>query len=149
VGLVAVRGAWSDAELNEFLDETAVPMRLACRTPGGGLWMLSLWFAHREGRLACATGSDADVVSYLEADPEVAFEISTNEPPYRGQGRATLVPDEEKRLIEDLLVRYLGGTDSELAARLLDEDRDETNVYVEPTKVYTWDFTERMRDAVE
>ncbi|PSQ51453.1 pyridoxamine 5'-phosphate oxidase [Halobacteriales archaeon SW_8_65_20] len=142
-------GAWSRDELDAFLtsDDGRVPLRLACRTPDGGLWMLSLWYRWRAGGFDCATSADADVVEYLRHDDGVSFEASVNEPPYygvRGGGRATLRPDEEKQLLRSLLERYLGGTDSPLAERLLSEDREEIHIRIEPSKLYTWDFSDRM-----
>ncbi|WP_254821096.1 pyridoxamine 5'-phosphate oxidase family protein [Haloglomus halophilum] len=147
-----VTGSWSEAEANSFLAETTVPIRVACRTPAGGLWMLSLWFLPCDGALWCATGADADVVRYLDHDDGVSFEVSTNEPPYRGvrgAGTATVEPDRDKSLLRALFDRYLGGTDNGLGDRLLRADRDEVRIRIDPDRLYTWDFTERMRDAVE
>lgn len=147
----AWNGAWSEAEATAYLEDATVPIRLACRTPDGGLWMLSLWFRYRDGAFYCATGADADVVGYLEANGGVAFEVSDNDPPYRGvrgAGTATIEPDGGKALLEDLLERYLGGTDNALADRLLVEEREEVRIRIDPTRLYTWDFTERMSDAV-
>jgi len=141
-------GAWSEAEAESYLRERAIPIRLGCRTPAGGLWMLSLWYQYRDGAFHCATGADADVVRYLDADPGVSFEVSDNDPPYkgvRGAGTAT-IEDGGKDQLEALLGRYLGGTDNDLADRLLDADREEVRIRIEPTKLYTWDFTERMAD---
>jgi len=141
-------GAWSEAEAESYLRERAIPIRLGCRTPAGGLWMLSLWYQYRDGAFHCATGADADVVRYLDADPGVSFEVSDNDPPYkgvRGAGTAT-IEDGGKDQLEALLVRYLGGTDNDLADRLLDADREEVRIRIDPSKLYTWDFTERMAD---
>lgn len=146
-----IRGSLSRAAIDDYLDEGTIPLRLACHTLAGRLWMLSLWFQHRDGVLQCATGADADVVRYLEQDPAVAFEVSTNEPPYadvRGSGTATVDPDPEKAVLRRLLERYLGGTDSKLARSLLDEERSEVTITVDPDVVYGWDFSERMTDAV-
>jgi len=143
-------GWWPRAEAEAFLDEVTVPLRLACRTPADRPWIVSLWFTYRDGAFHCATSADADLVGYLEADPEVAFEVSTNEPPYkgvRGNGTASVAPDDEKALLSDLLTRYLGGTDSELGRTLLVEDRDEVTIRVEPERVFSWDFTGRMADV--
>jgi hypothetical protein len=76
-----------------------------------------------------------------------AFEISVNAPPYfgvRGAGAASVSPDEEKRLLRSLLERYLGGTDSTLAERLLRPEREEVHIRIEPERLYTWDFSDRM-----
>ncbi|MFB6295540.1 MAG: pyridoxamine 5'-phosphate oxidase family protein [Halobacteriales archaeon] len=140
-------GAWSREEAAAFLDQTAVPVRLACRTPGGGLWMLSLWFRFAGGKLHCATGADADVVRYLEGDPDVAFEVSTNDPPYkgvRGRGTVTIDPDEDKELLRELIVRYLGDVDAPPGPQLLDASREEVAIRIDPDRVYSWDFTPRM-----
>jgi nitroimidazol reductase NimA-like FMN-containing flavoprotein (pyridoxamine 5'-phosphate oxidase superfamily) len=143
-------GGWDRAEVTAFLTEATVPVRLACRTPAGGLWMLSLWYRFDNERLVCATSVEADVVAYLRADDGVAFEVSTNDPPYRGvrgSGTAAIRPDEEKAVLRSLLDRYLDGTDSSLARRLLDPERDEVVIEIDPSRLYSWDFTERMRDA--
>ena len=143
-------GAWDRAETEEFLVETTVPVRLSCRRPAGDLWMLSLWFVYREDALWCATSAAADVVDYLAHDDRIAFEISTNEPPYkgvRGNGTTEITPDEDKQLLRSLLERYLGGTNSPLAKRLLSPQREEAQIRIDPQTVYTWDFTDSMRDA--
>ena len=151
---VAYTGEWGRAGVAAFLADATVPIRLACRTPPGGLWMLSLWydFDPEAGEFVCATSADADVVRYLRADDGVAFEVSTNDPPYRGVrgcGSATLTPDDDKAVLRSLLERYLGGTDSSLARRLLDPARDEVTIRIAPDRCYSWDFTERMRDAAD
>ncbi len=142
-------GAWSKSGAESYLRGRTIPIRLACRTPSGGLWMLSLWYRYRDGAFHCATSADADIVRYLRSDPGVTFEVSDNEPPYkgvRGAGTVTIEPDEGKTQLRELLERYLGGTDNDLAARLLDADREELHIRIEPTKLYSWDFTDRMAD---
>ena len=162
-------GSLSQRELETFLEESTIPIRIGCRTPSGHPWMVSMWYRYRsrsrsgsrddaavdadatdDWYVECATAADADIVSFLEADSEVSFEISTNEPPYagvRGRDTASIEPDPEKETLRALLERYLGGTDSQLAARLLREDRDEVTIRIEPAVVSGWDYAERMRDA--
>ena len=150
--LPRVTGAWTREEMAAFLDDAVIPIRLGCATPAGGLWMLSLWYQYRDGAFHCATAASADVVTYLEADARVSFEVSVNEPPYRGvrgYGRATLEPDPGKGLLRSLLQRYLGGTDSPLADRLLDESREEVTIRIDPKKLYCWDYTDRMADSAD
>lgn len=151
-GLSEWNGAWTAAEATTYLQDTTVPIRLGCRTPDDGLWMLWLWYRYRDVAFHCATSATTDVVRYLDADPAVAFEVSDNDPPYRGvrgSGTASIESDGDKELLRALLERYLGGTDNALADRLLVEDREEVRISIEPTTRYTWDFTERMADAVE
>ncbi|WP_126663179.1 pyridoxamine 5'-phosphate oxidase family protein [Haloterrigena salifodinae] len=163
-----VRGTLSPTRIIDLLEDATIPIRLACRTPADNLWMCSLWYrlerteadepangeteteTDGEWRLRCATAASADIVSFLEADPRVAFEVSTNQPPYagvRGRGAVSLDPDPEKETLRDLLERYLGDTESELAGKLLDDDREEVTITIEPATVYGWDFAERMADV--
>ncbi|ELY47093.1 pyridoxamine 5'-phosphate oxidase family protein [Natronorubrum bangense] len=154
-----VRGTLSQSAITSFLEETTAPVRVACRTPQDHLWMCSLWYrladestetSGDDWRLQCATSAGADIVSFLEADSEVAFEVSTNDPPYtgvRGRGTATIEPDPEKETLQMLLERYQVGPKSDLARNLLREERDEVTITVEPAVVYGWDFSDRMGDA--
>lgn len=147
----AVKGPWSRSELAEFLDAALIPIRLGCRHTNGGLWMLSLWYDYDGEYFRCATGSESAVARFLREDPAVCFEVSTNRPPYmgvRGAGTATLLPDEEKTLLGSLLDRYLGGRESELATLLLDDDRAEMTIRIEPDRLFTWDFTDRMESIL-
>lgn len=149
-----VRGALSRSEIETLLEEMVVPLRLACRTPAGTLWMLSLWFRYRvdEEVIQCATAADADIVSFLDADDHVAFEVSTNEPPYRGvrgNGTATIDPDPEKEVLRGLLDRYLETTESDFGRWLLRDDRREVTLTIDPSVVSGWDFTDRMAGATD
>jgi nitroimidazol reductase NimA-like FMN-containing flavoprotein (pyridoxamine 5'-phosphate oxidase superfamily) len=142
-------GPWDEAAVAAYLDAARIPVRIATRTPGGGLWMLSLWFRREDDALLCATSASADVVAYLDADPEVAFEVSDNDPPYRGvrgNGTATVTPDPEKDVLRSLLDRYLGGTDTPLGRRLLGGDREEVQIRIDPERIHSWDYSDRMAD---
>jgi nitroimidazol reductase NimA-like FMN-containing flavoprotein (pyridoxamine 5'-phosphate oxidase superfamily) len=148
--MVDVRGAWSTAQLEAFLDEATVPLRLAARSPSDHPWIVPLWFVYRDGDFHCATGRSADVVDFLDRDDRLGFDVSTNDPPYRGvrgAGEATIEPDPDKALLRELLERYLGGTDSALADRLLAADREEVRIAIEPSKLVTWDYSDRMADV--
>jgi nitroimidazol reductase NimA-like FMN-containing flavoprotein (pyridoxamine 5'-phosphate oxidase superfamily) len=145
-----VRGPWSQDRLRTFLESAVQPLRLACRTPKDRLWLVTLWFVYRDGAFLCATSRDADVVEFLEAEPHVAFEVSTNDFPYRGvrgNGTAGIAADPEKALLTDLLERYMGGTDSALAEQLLAADREEVRLTIEPDVLATWDYSDRMSEG--
>ena len=144
---VEFSGVWSPEEVDDFLTETTVPIRIACRTPRDDLWMLSLWYEYDDGEFRCATSANADIVDFLQSTAEVAFEVSTNDVPYRGvrgRGTASLGPDRDKKQLRTLLERYLGGTDSSLAESLLSPDLEEVRIRITPDKLYSWDFSERM-----
>lgn len=136
-------------EVTEYLTEATIPVRIACRRPPDGLWIVSLWYEYEAGQLSCATGDESALAGFLRADEQVAVEVSENHPPYRGvrgSGTASLRPDEDKQLLRSLLERYLGGTDSDLAATLLDPGREEVRIDVDIEELYTWDFSDRMAE---
>jgi nitroimidazol reductase NimA-like FMN-containing flavoprotein (pyridoxamine 5'-phosphate oxidase superfamily) len=143
-------GAWGADQVAEFLQDITVPVRLATPRPDGTLWMVTLWYRYHDGGFECATGADADIVSYLRQSDQVSFDISTNEVPYRGirgHGTTEIGPDEDKAVIRDLIERYLGGTESQLAQTLLADGREEVRIKVEPERIFSWDYSERMADA--
>ncbi|MFB6309999.1 MAG: pyridoxamine 5'-phosphate oxidase family protein [Salinirussus sp.] len=148
--MTAVDGPWSAADLQDFLEQATIPLRLAVLTPAGRPWIVPLWFLYRDGTFRCATGRDAEIIERIEANPAVGFDVSTNEVPYRGvrgHGRVTVSPDEDKRLLRELLERYLGGTDSALATSLLADDREEVKITIQPDRLVTWDYASRMQDV--
>ena len=140
-------GAWDTERLEAFLTETTIPVRIATHRGDGSLWMVTLWYRYRDGSFDCATWADADIVRFLEDDSEVAFDVSTNDPPYRGvrgNGTAAMSPDEDKVVLRSLIERYLGGTDSSLAEWLLADDREEVHIRIQPESMYSWDYADRM-----
>lgn len=142
-----VTGAWDSEEIEAFLADVVVPIRIGCTRPDDSPWMLSLWFRFEDGRFLCATGRDADVVQYLRHEPTVSFEVSTNDVPYRGvrgNGETSVSEDEGQELLRSLLERYLDGTDGSLARRLLRADREEVRIEIEPDRLHSWDYTQRM-----
>ncbi len=141
-----LKGRWSENQIEEFLDEIKVPIRIACNTKHG-LWMVSLWFIYRDGNIYCASSKDSDIVSFLRDYPDIAFEISTNNPPYRGvrgRGKVELEEDPDKELLKELFNRYIENKDIPLKNYLFSDDREEININIEPSVLYSWDFTERM-----
>lgn len=147
--MVELEGDWTIRELQRFLEESRIPIRLATQRGDGSLWIVALWFRYREGSFESATWANADVVRFLRSDSEVAFDISANHPPYRGvrgNGTTTLSPDDNKATLRALIERYLGGTDSSLAKWLLSDERDEVRIRVQPHELFTWDYTDRMRE---
>jgi len=144
------RGAWTGDDVETFLQETTVPIRLATRRPDGSPWVITLWYRYRDGAFECATQATADVVGFLRHDPSVGFDVSTNRIPYRGirgNGTVSISTDGATAVLGDLVERYLGGTDSSLAEWLLADDREEVRIQVEPHTIYSWDYADRMADV--
>ncbi len=139
-------------DFQEFLDQKHIPVRLGCQTSSGWPVVLSLWFTHRDGKLYCATRKSARVVSYLQAEKRCAFEIAADTPPYCGlRGQATAEIDEELgiEILEELIQRYLGGRDNQLARNLLKYKEEEVAIVISPVNLFQWDFSSRMEEVTE
>jgi nitroimidazol reductase NimA-like FMN-containing flavoprotein (pyridoxamine 5'-phosphate oxidase superfamily) len=144
---VPVTGPYSEDEVERYLRETVVPVRLACLTASGWPLVLSLWFLYRDGTLWCASRPGARVVEHLERDARCAFEVAREAPPYRGvrgQARATVLGAAGGRLLGELIDRYLSARTSPLARRLLAGAADEVAIRIVPTRLTSWDYTARM-----
>jgi len=135
------------SELEPFLLETTVPLRLACLDRDGCPRVLSLWYLWRDDALWCATRPEAWVVERLRADPRCGFEIAGDAPPYRGvrgKGRAELLPERGEALLGELVDRYLGGRDGRFARWLLARSAGEMAIRIVPTRTSSWDYSRRM-----
>jgi nitroimidazol reductase NimA-like FMN-containing flavoprotein (pyridoxamine 5'-phosphate oxidase superfamily) len=147
VTAVKRKGPWSQHEIDRFLAETRVPIRLACNGGSGHPLLLSLWFAPQDGKLWCATQESSSVVAHLRRDPRCAFEVAVETAPYRGvrgQGVATLHDDRGEHVLRTLIGRYLSDPDSEFARWLLRRAAQETAIAIEPRALLSWDYRERM-----
>lgn len=147
-----IKGPWSSEEIAKFLHQATYPVRVASHAADGFPRVVSLWYRYHDGRLHCVTHRDAALVKLLRADNRVGFEVSPNEPPYfgvRGQGQVQLEPLAGRNTLQELLERYLGGTDSSLATWLMSRSDEELLLTIEPNRLYSWDYRRRMADAVD
>lgn len=134
-------------EMQEYLDIVRIPVRIACKTTTDWPTVISLWFLHQDGLLYCATQKSAKIVNYLRNDARCAFEIAEDQPPYcgiRGQANARIDETRGAEILEKLLFRYLGDTNNDLASKLLANSDSEIAIILEPIRIFTWDFSDRM-----
>lgn len=134
-------------DMHEFLDAVRIPIRIACKTETGWPMVVSLWFMHQDGLLYCATQKSAKIVHYLQNDARCAFEIAEDQPPYcgiRGQARASIDETLGVDILEKLIARYLGNTNITLASNLRAKSESEVAIILEPMRIFTWDFSQRM-----
>jgi len=146
-----LRGPWSAAKVADHLDRSLIPMRIAVETPSGWPLVLSVWFLTHGGEILAATRPDSTLVRCLEHRPRCGFEIASDTPPYRGvRGRAQVEIDRVTGAdtLDQLLVRYLGGTDNPLAATLRSRAEDEVCLRLRPVSITSWDFSTRMADSL-
>jgi nitroimidazol reductase NimA-like FMN-containing flavoprotein (pyridoxamine 5'-phosphate oxidase superfamily) len=133
-----------------YLTEATLPLRLACVTDSGWPIVVSLWYVYQDGKLYCATRKSAKILQHIKSGQKCAFEVSNNEPPYRGlRGRGTVTLQEGRGadVLRVLLSRYLRNVDSPFAKRLLAKSQEEIVIEIKPESTYKWDFTKRMRGA--
>ncbi len=145
-----ITGPWDHATAGAYLAESSFPLRLACVGRDGFPRVVSLWYQYQEGNFLCVTHRDSKLTTLLRHNHKVGFEVSPNEPPYhgvRGQGLVSLHAEGGEAVLRDNLQSYLGGTDSSLARWLLSRAEEELLVRIEITRMFSWDYRERMADA--
>lgn len=144
---MAVRsGPWSAAAIAAFLDETAIPIRLA--SAGQHFPMVqSLWFLHEDGALWCCTQQDSVLAKRLRADRRCGFEVAGDQAPYRGvrgTGHATLLPHAAADILPRLVGRYVGSEPSSLGDWLMSRLDREVAIRLDGLTVTSWDYSARM-----
>jgi len=140
--------AWDTRQIEEFLRAAVIPIRLACSDKDGVPLICSLWYLYADNALWCATQQSASVVALLDRAPQCAFEVAPESMPYRGvrgQGRATVLPDEGQAILQQLIDRYLGDRDTQFATWLMGRFATEVAVKIEPDWLTSWDFSSRMQ----
>lgn len=148
--VASLKGPWGLPEVEAFLQDTTVPIRLATVGDDHFPRVVSLWFRYDAGALYCVTHQDSHLARMLERNANVGFEISGDTPPYygiRGQGTVSLTPLGKSPLLRDLLTRYMGAVDSSLAQWLLSRSEQEKIITLLPLRLYSWDYRERMGSA--
>ena len=148
---IELSGAWDKAEIDQFLGDLPLPIRLSCVAPDGFPRVISLWFLHREDQIFCVTHQSAKLVSLLNSNNKVGFELASDTPPYhgvRGQGIASLSPLGDDPALRDLLIKYIGDLDSGFSKWLLSRSDEELIVSIKPNRLFSWDYRERMAEVV-
>lgn len=142
-----ITGPWSREEITSFLETTIIPIRLASNGSQGPL-VQSLWFHFDGEALWCATQANARLAQRIERDNRVGFEVSGDEPPYRGvrgTGEAALLPDRASAILPHLIDRYQGDTPTPLSNWLLSRLDSEVAIRITPHTLHTWDYRDRMQ----
>jgi len=139
-------GSWSGARIANFLEQARMPLRVSLNT-NSGLLIVPIWSEFRAGRFSSCSPKRSWLVKSLRENPEVAFDLSTNEIPYRGlrgRGIARCSDVADAQALENLLQRFTGGTANTLAESLLSRANEEAIIEIEITWLTSWDFSESM-----
>lgn len=137
-------GPWTPTQIEAYLDEAVIPVRLATAGKRGPL-VQSLWFLYDDASLWCATQADSVLAMRLRKDARVGWEVAADAPPYRGArgtGTAALVDDAE-RVLRRLIARY-GQAGTPLADWLLGRAESEVAIRIGDLRVASWDYSPRM-----
>ena len=135
--------------LEDKASDTKIPIRLSFLKTSGVPGILSLWYLNINGKIYCATQKSAKIVSYLQKNPECAFEISCETPPYkgtRGEGKAKILEDMGENVLNQLIEKYLGKKESTLSEFLKSKAGSEVAIEITPNKIFYFDYSRRMRD---
>ena len=144
--LPPVSGPWSRDTAEAFLRNTAIPVRLATVSPSVP-WIQSMWFEYESGVIRCVTPTTALVAQRLRRNPECAFEVAADTPPYigvRGRANATVTTQGAVATLDRLLARYLGDRSPDLQQTLRARAEQEVVIELRITEWTSWDFTARM-----
>ena len=139
-------GPWHRSQIEAFLDETVIPIRIASAGRTSPL-VQSLWFFYDEDALWCASQTESVLTRRLRANTRCGFEIAGDLPPYRGvrgTGRAELLPERAATVLRRLISRYLGDESSPLATWLMSRVDSEVAIRIGDLRVTSYDFTSRM-----
>jgi len=146
--LISKTSAWSHEILASYLEDAAIPMRIA--TYGNEFPSIcSVWFFFDPERelLLCASHKNSQLVKQLTRNNKCAFEIAPNDPPYkgvRGRGQVTLTHAGVEDTLHKLIDRYLGDSNDSLAKWLLDRKEEEYVIELSPSWITSWDYGHRM-----
>jgi hypothetical protein len=142
------KGPWSRGDVDQFLEKSRIPVRLAVNGASGHPVLASLWYTQQGGAIWCATQRGSSIASALARDPRCAFEIAPEALPYhglRGQALASLHADRGEEILRLLIERYVGDASSGFARWLLSRAQSETAIALAPRTLVSWDYRERMR----
>jgi hypothetical protein len=139
---------WTLEEIQVYLRNQVSPLRLA--VSGGDFPLIcSLWFEFDEAgqQLLCASHKSSALVKKLQVNKRCAFEIATNEPPYkgvRGVGYVELTQTDVDKVLPRLSERFLGRSNRKLVDWLNSRYKDEFLLRVTPLRISAWDYSSRM-----
>lgn len=142
-----LNGPMSLPDVEAYLEETVLPLRLAATSPTAWPIVVSLWFSYEGKSLICATKRSSRIAESLIASPRCAFEIARETAPYfgiRGQGVAAVSDEDAMATLERLAERYLGHGRERFKKWLLRSSKNEIVIRIRPVAFHSWDYRKRM-----
>jgi len=138
------------SRLDNTINDTRIPIRIACITATGHPIVLSLWYTVLNDKIYCATQKNAKIITHFKNNPIVGFEIAADNPPYRGvrgHGKVKIIENMGTSILEILIDKYLGNKISKLSEFLRNNSENEVAIEISPDRLHTYDYSKRMKDA--
>ncbi len=135
-------------KLESMINDTKIPIRLACITSTGSPIVMSLWYTIIGEKIYCATQKKAKIITHIQNNPICGFEIATDSPPYRGvrgHGKVKVIEHMGKDILGILIDKYLGKKISTLSEFLRNNSENEVAIEITPEKLFTYDYSKRMK----
>ena len=138
-------------EIQQFLANGKIPMRLATIGGDGGPVIYPVWYHYANDRLYLFSRKNTKKMEDIERDSTVYFSIDTETFPnkgVKGKGTARMIsdPNEGVPLVERMLEKYLGDTKSSYPKAMIESVRKGSDVVVEirPHYYTVWDYTKGL-----
>lgn len=141
------KSKWCENEISTFLENVKIPIRLSFMNENNEPLICSLWFKYENGVMWSASHKNSFLISQLKVNRNISFEVSTNDYPYKGvRGKATveLSKLDAAPVLNDLLSKYLEGSNVGLSSWLMSRVEDEYAIKIFPSFINSWDFSDRM-----
>ena len=143
------KSVWQRTQIDDFLTKSTMPVRISFVDSSGHPRICSLWYRYDNGAIWSASHQNAFLIKQLKKNQKVAFEISSNDYPYkgvRGKALATLVKSDAEPVLKALIAKYLGESNKKLASWLVGRADEEYAIKLVPESVNAWDFSDRMEN---
>lgn len=141
------KSRWNETRIVEFLENSNFPIRISFLDESNEPHICSLWYKYGEGELLSASHKNSFLIRQLMNKKIIAFEVSSNEYPYKGvRGKATieLSTINANTVLRDLISKYLGSGNAQLSSWLMSRTDDEYVIRIIPSTINSWDFSDRM-----
>ena len=138
-------------QINKFIPDIKIPIRVSFIKSNNVPAIISLWYVCNSDKIYCAVQKTAKVVAYLQKNPICGFEIAADKPPYkgiRGEGTVQILNETGAHVLDLLIDKYLGEKESTLSKFLKNNSKTEIALQITPQKIFNYDYSERMKDAL-
>lgn len=135
----------TEAQVRELLASTEL-LRLGFVDSAGWPVVHPVWFLHEGDRLVTTIGTDSLKARRFQEDPRAYFVVDTQSETgirgVRGRARATVHGERTVELQRQLLQKYLGTEEGEMAEALLRDAQEGSSATLEllPEKYLTWGY---------